>query len=172
MTTIVVEDGTVVAGANSYQAVADLRTFAAQNGLAVPTSDDDCGVLLLQAMNWMERTCGLNWLGYKYSRDQTTAWPREDVHVEGWHYKYTELPRQLLLLQLTVACELYALAGQDVMPTAFPGDPGSMASQEVSGAVRETYENNARVLKVAAIEKAMYFVLVLTTPRYIRAIRA
>lgn len=171
-TTIIVEDGTVVADANSYNSVADFRDFATERGVALPASDDDCGVLLLKAMDWMERVCGLNWLGCRYSRDQTTSWPRDDVHVDGWSYLYSELPRQLLLLQLTVALELFAVAGQDVMPTAFPGDPGSIASEEVSGAVAIAYENNARVLKVAAIEKAMIFVLALTTPRYIRAIRA
>jgi len=172
MTTIVVEDGTVVAGANSYQSVADLRAFAAERALPLPVSDNDVGVLLLNAMDYMERRCGLNWLGFKYSRDQDVAWPRLEVNVEGYWYQYNELPKQLLILQDIVACELYALAGQDVMPTAFPGDPGSIASQEVSGAVAETYENNARVLKYAIIEKAERYVIALTTPRYIRAIRA
>jgi hypothetical protein len=172
MTTIVVEDGTVVANANSYQSVADLRSFAAERALPLPTSDDDCGVLLLNSMDYMERRCGMNWLGFKYSRDQDVAWPRREVNVEGYCYKYTELPKQLLILQDIVACELYALAGQDVMPTAFPNDHGSIASDAISGAVTETYENNARVLKYAVIEKAERYVIALTTPRYIRAIRA
>jgi hypothetical protein len=170
--TIIVEDGTVVAGANSYNTVADLRDFAAARGDALPTAEDDCNFLLLKAMDWMERVCGLNWLGTKYSRDQSTSWPRDVVCVVGWFYKFNELPRQLLLLQLIVAIEIYALDGQDVMPTAFPNDHGSVAAESVSGAVSIAYENNARVLKVAAIEKAERFILVLTIPRYIRAIRA
>jgi hypothetical protein len=172
MTTIVVEDGTVVANANSYQSVADLRSFATERGLALPVSDDDCGVLLLNAIAYMDRVCGLIWVGSKFSRDQPLSWPRHEVWVDNWHYHHDELPKQLSMLQLTVACELFALAGQDVMPTAFPNDHGSVASEEVSGAVRVSYENNARVLKVAAIEKAQIYILALTTPRYIRAIRA
>jgi hypothetical protein len=170
--TIIVEDGSVVADANSYSTVADLRAFALTRANALPVADADCEVLLLKAMDYMDRVCGLVWIGIKYSRDQSLAWPRCEVWVDGFCYKFSELPPQLPLLQLTVACELFALAGQDVMPTAFPGDPGSIASQSVSGAVAETYENNARVLKVAAIEKAERFILALTIPRYIRAIRA
>jgi hypothetical protein len=171
-TMIIVEDGTVIAGANSYQSVADLRAFATERALPLPLSDDDAGVLLLNAMDYMERRCGLNWVGFKYSRDQDTAWPRREVNVEGYCYLYTELPKQLLTLQDIVACELYALAGQDVMPTAFPGDHGSVAEEEVSGAVTIAYENNARVLKYAIIEKAERYVIALTNARYIRAIRA
>lgn len=53
--TLVVEDGTGSnPDANSYCAVADLQTYASMRSRALPSADDDCAILLIQAMDYIE----------------------------------------------------------------------------------------------------------------------
>lgn len=174
MPTLIVEDGSqalnpnqyFVANANTYAALTDLRQFAAARGASIPEDDDTCSVLLLRAMDYIEP---LDWIGIRFTRLQPLHWPRYDVTIEGWPLKVNEIPWQLIALQCCVAIEYQT---QELMPTFMPNQHGSVASEEVSGAVRVAYENNGRVLKVAAIEKAQRFINVLTRRAGLSLVRA
>jgi hypothetical protein len=174
--TLIIEDGSqalnpnqyFVPNANSYATVEDLRDFAQARGQDLPAEDEDCAALLIRAMDYIEP---LDWIGYKFARLQPLHWPRYDVMIEGWPLKVNEIPWQLVALQSCVALE-YFLTGAELMPTVQPFQHGNVASEEVAGAVRIAYENNGRVLKVAAIEKAQRFVNVLTRRGGLSLIRA
>ena len=73
---IIVEDGTVIANANSYVSVAFIDTFCANLGLSSweAADDDDKDTALLRAMAYIE---GMSFKGYKTEDDQTLKWPRE-----------------------------------------------------------------------------------------------
>ena len=52
--TLVVEDGTNVAGANSYVDLTYARTYAESVGLVLPAADEALKVVLLAAMTYIE----------------------------------------------------------------------------------------------------------------------
>lgn len=158
---LVIEDGSVVANANTYASAADLVSFANFRGLSIPSDQTSQEQLLLKAMDYIEP---LDWLGrrFKASRDQPLEWPRYDVIIEGWPVYMNEIPRQLIYLQCCVAIEYQS---NELLPTFLPNQHGSVASEEVEGVVRIAYENNGRVLKTAAIEKADRWIQVLTRKR-------
>lgn len=159
MTIIVVEDGSGTNPlANSYAAYSDLvafvaaRTPAASVAAALPATQNDCEVLLLKAMDYLEN---LPFKGFRFKQLQALKWPRYDVTIDGWPLLINQIPPQLLYAQCALALEYYTV---ELMPTAQPLEHGSVMSDSVSGAVSETYANNARILNVASVEKAMRFI--------------
>lgn len=77
---LVVEDGSGVAGANSYLSVAELRAFAVDRGLTLPATDGPVEVLLIKAADYLElRT----YIGTKVSDDQGLSWPRNTTDDYG-----------------------------------------------------------------------------------------
>lgn len=94
---IIIEDGTVVSGANSYVTVAEITTYATNNGINLigdPTQ------LVYRSMNYIESQ---NLIGDKYSRDQPLQWPRLNIYIDGYYYDYNEIPQLLKDAQCAVA---------------------------------------------------------------------
>ena len=91
MATIVVEDGTIVSGANSYVSEADLTTYATDRGVTLSTST---AVLLILAMDYVE---SLDFIGYQYTEDQALSWPRTEAKKDGiYWYDSNEIPQKLI----------------------------------------------------------------------------
>lgn len=86
---IVVEDGSVVSGANSYVNEATLTAFATARGY---TLVDDEEVLLIQAMDYIE---SLSYKGVKRTSTQPLQWPRVDVYIDGYYLNSDTIPQQL-----------------------------------------------------------------------------
>lgn len=97
MATIVVEDGTVVSGANSYITAAELDTYASDRGKTISGTQAD---LLIQAMDYLEAQ---PFKGIKYSRDQAVQWPRVDVVVDNYYIDSDEIPQLLKDAQAEIA---------------------------------------------------------------------
>lgn len=90
MATIIVEDGSQVAGANSYITESELVTYAADRGV---TLSGDTSVLLIKAMDYIE---GLSYKGIKTLYDQPLKWPRAYVQIDSWNVlENNEIPVQL-----------------------------------------------------------------------------
>lgn len=124
-----------------------------------------CEVLMLKAMNYLE---DLNFKGFRFKQFQARKWPRYDVIIDGWPLLINQIPFQLLYAQYAFAIEYQTV---DLMPTAQPWDHGSVASDAISGAVSESYEDNARVIYIAAVEKARAWVKDIVRNEGMRAIR-
>lgn len=78
---IIVEDGTVVANANSYVLVAFIDTFCEDLGLSAWEAADDEAreTALLRGMAYIE---GMSFKGYKTDSEQSLKWPRETATDE------------------------------------------------------------------------------------------
>jgi hypothetical protein len=72
---IVVEDGTIVAGANSYLSIADARTFALARGVTLSSTDGDVEVELIKACDYIEAR-EVDMAGERVSTEQPLSWPR------------------------------------------------------------------------------------------------
>lgn len=101
MTTIVVEDGSIIVGANSYVSEADLVTFATARGITLTSDEDE---LIIQAMDYIE---SLGYKGIKRTRDQSLQWPRIGVIIDGYYFDSDDIPQQLIdgLCQTAIAID-------------------------------------------------------------------
>lgn len=97
MATIIVEDGTIVAGANSYVTEAELTTYATDRGKTLSGSTD---VLLIQAMDFIESQ---NFIGVKSEEDQPLQWPRDWVQIDGYFLDDGTIPQELKNAQMAAA---------------------------------------------------------------------
>lgn len=111
---IIVEDGTIVSGANSYASVDDFKTYADLRGVTYGT-DAAIEILLIKAMDVIESKADL-FKGDKQTSAQALQWPRYNVYIDGFYS--TGIPKQLIYGQLALAVES---ATQDLQPTIGQG---------------------------------------------------
>ena len=97
---LVVEDGTGVEGANSYLTVAELRAFAGDRGLTLPT-DSEVEKLLVKATDYLELK---SYIGDRASDNQGLSWPRTRDTNPYWQYTNI-IPTKLKTAQSLLAFE-------------------------------------------------------------------
>lgn len=102
MATIIVEDGSIVANANSYVSEAELTTYATDRGVTLTTSAD---VLIIQAMDYIEVQ---SYKGARVSSTQELSWPRSGVYVDGVLIASNEIPKDLKLAQMATCLSINA----------------------------------------------------------------
>ena len=83
---LTVEDGTVVANADSYADLVFVRNYAAKRNLTIHTADADLEVLIIKAMDYLEARGG-EYKGCKVSTAQTLQWPRKGNTTSGQYIK-------------------------------------------------------------------------------------
>ncbi len=100
---LIKEDGTGVAGANTYASDADLTTYATARGITVPATSAEREALLLKAMDYIES------LDYKFLGNRVTGiaqsllWPRDNVYFYGDIFSKTAIPAELVKAQIVLA---------------------------------------------------------------------
>lgn len=119
-------------GFNTYASVADLRAFAAGRGYTVSADDDECGMLLMQAMDFLE---GKAWCGQRFSTSQPLSWPRSGVRFDGVDLPDDAIPQRLIDAQCRLAIESQEI---DLTPSVSGG--GAVIAESVQGAVSVQYE--------------------------------
>lgn len=100
---IVVEDGSIVTGANSYATTAELSAFATARNVTL-SGDYTTEQLLIIAMDYIE---SLAYKGMKVRSDQPLQWPRVDVIIDGSYFNSDDIPNQLKngLMQTALAID-------------------------------------------------------------------
>ncbi len=96
--TLIVEDGTVVADANSFNTVTQFKTFATERGetVAAEADDDQVEVALIKAAQYMQQKFRLMWQGSIIEATQSLSWPRRGVPVPDFFdpfYTNINVPR-------------------------------------------------------------------------------
>lgn len=79
---LIVEDGTIVANANSFATVAECRAFADARGLDLPTADEDVEKLLVKATDFLF-SLEADFQGTRGDVSQELPFPRDDVFLFG-----------------------------------------------------------------------------------------
>lgn len=116
---IIVEDGSIVANANSYVSVADARTYAANRGVSMPIDDDEVAAMLIQAVDYLEaQAC--RYQGKRTSTAQGLEWPRRGVLLHGDEVPVDVIPKSLIGAQVQLAMAISA--GFDLQPNISPQD--------------------------------------------------
>ena len=80
--TLIVEDGSIVAGAESYISVADAETFLNNRGLTLTGAESDKEAALRKATDYMVQVYRMRWQGWKVDQTQALDWPRNSVYVD------------------------------------------------------------------------------------------
>lgn len=140
---LIVEDGSIVEGANSYVSIADFRAYATARGVELSADDAEVETILIKAMDYLESFAD-RFKGCLVDRDQPLSWPREDVVIENWSWSSTEIPRQVISAQLALGIEI--ANGED--PFNPPAAELPVTRERVEDAVEVEYANPSRVSKV------------------------
>lgn len=92
---LIIEDGTIVADANSYVTVDEVRAYASERGIStLPTEDTDVEPLVIKAMDQVE-SFRAKYKGQKRNTAQELQWPRYGVYIDGLSLSSGVIPDEL-----------------------------------------------------------------------------
>ena len=141
-TTIVVEDGTCVSGANSYTTVSGVGVYAEDYGLdawsAAEVTDTMREQAVFKSMRYLE---ALAWVGTKYSSTQDLEWPRSDVYDRnGYLLDDDIIPQAVINAQCEIAVLCLPSSDINVQPTYTKDD--YLIESSIYGATTEKWNPN------------------------------
>lgn len=130
---IIVEDGTGVAGANSYVSLPDAREILDLRGQNLDIDDVIAEQQLIAASDYVEAFRD-RFQGWKTSDTQSMQWPRVGVVIDNKIIDSVTIPIELVNAQVFAAYE-FSL-GTSLQPTV---TGQSIQAEEVVGAVKVSY---------------------------------
>jgi hypothetical protein len=153
---LVIEDGTLVANADSWVTRADYITYAAARGITI-TDDATADVQLLKAGEFINQHED-NLKGDLVDRDQSMSFPRYNLTIDGWWWTGEEIPRQVILCQLAYALDINA--GVDIYNP--PQNPNLATKKEKVDVIEVEYavsENTGQKLSRTSTGDALLHAL-------------
>jgi hypothetical protein len=135
--TLIIEDGTIVAGAESYASASDLAAYALKYGYTVPATTVEQEQLLMKAMLTVESK---SYQGYRTDVEQSLSFPRQGVYVDDILLDSDSIPSNIKDGQMVLAVDGYTT---DFLPVTDPTSKGSITHEEVVGAVVRKYAANS-----------------------------
>lgn len=155
--TITVEDGSIVADANSYIDQTYFRAFTVERGVDhSATADDVIAAALIEAMDlldsYAERFAGAR---YDESTPQELEWPRSGYYRSGAAIDYTAIPNAVKKCQAQLAFD--HINGIDLQPNQSIAEKGAVLSENIAGAVSLTYAEAKPRTGIEAFSKAINF---------------
>lgn len=142
---LIVEDGSLVSGADSYVTLAEFKAWADKRGISYGT-DEAVTQQIYRAMDYIE---SLDFIGEKSDENQSLQWPRDQVIIDGYYIDSDEMPPEL------------KVAVYESIKAEIDGDSRMTASErrtisEKVGELQVTYANNADVKRsIPAVHKAL-----------------
>jgi len=131
---VIVEDGSGVAGANSYQIRADYIAYALTLGITI-TDDDTADNQLVKAAQYIDSK-EATLIGYKVEREQAMGYPRYNLWIDGESWQSDEVPIQAIKAQREYALDVNS--GVDLFNR--PQNPNLITTKErVEGAIDVEY---------------------------------
>lgn len=122
--TIVVEDGTGLANAQSYVSIAEADAYLTARGKFDAWDEfdaDEKGAFLVRGADYLTQTYRMGWSGYRRTTDQALDWPRYDVPKQdapnGAYYAYYNsdvVPAEVKSAQIEAAFRLATVG--DLLP--------------------------------------------------------
>lgn len=127
---LVIEDGSIVADADSFATAAELVTYAANFGRTIPSDTTAQEALLRRAALQMS---AMSWKGGLVNELQALSWPRYDVYRDNWLVPSNTIPAQIKAGQMALATEIHA---DDLAPPELK--TGAVESEKV-GPISTTF---------------------------------
>jgi len=136
---IVVEDGTNVASANSFNTIAEARTYALNRGVTLSATDDVVAAQLIKATDYIQSKC-CDFQGYETYETQVLCFPREELYISGRLFASDEIPAQLKGAQIQLV--MAQAAGINIFPNALATD---FVVEEKIGPITTKYADPTKV---------------------------
>lgn len=142
---LIVEDGSLVSGADSYVTLAEFKAWADKRGISYGT-DEAVTQQIYRAMDYIE---GLDFIGEKSDENQSLQWPRDQVIIDGYYIDSDEMPAEL------------KVAVYESVKAEIDGDSRMTASErrtisEKVDSIQVTYASNADVKRsIPAVNRAL-----------------
>lgn len=133
---LVIEDGSIVANANTYIDVAYLQTYASDRGKVISSDNDVLEASIIKANDYLESKRD-SFKGYKVSETQSLQFPRYNVYVDNILLSYESIPDILKKAQAELAIE--AQSGENLLPTT---KANSFIKKEAIGPIETQYSEN------------------------------
>lgn len=134
---LTIEDGSVVADADSFISVDDARTYAKKYGLTLPNTDVEAESVLRRGYQFLltqERTLQ----GVRVSAVQTGIYPRAGVYNNCFAVDSDSIPNEV------ISAQMYAADGINSGATTNNVDTGeNLASFEVVDVYKEAYQDGS-----------------------------
>ena len=146
---LIVEDGTIVSGADSFVSLVDAREIAAKFGLTLPVDDTEAEAALRNGAVYI----GLQepmMRGLRVSPLQELSFPRQGVTLYGYQVAADSIPAQVIRAQVIAAVEYGN--GTDVRAST---DGRATSMERVEGAVAVQYFNNGATGATTVITAAI-----------------
>jgi hypothetical protein len=131
---LIIEDGTIVAGANSFTTDAEFVAYAALRGFTIPATEAERDPLQIQAVDYIFGK-EFDMKGQRVNKTQELSYPREYVCIYNKELLKTEIPSQLKKAQLELAVQAYAAA------LLITGITQNLESFNVDGVYSESYHS-------------------------------
>ena len=160
---LIIEDGTLPAGADSFASLDDLRAYVGMYGGSIPSGDAECEQLLRSsAVEMWNRP----WAGVEVMHDQPLPWPRAGVFVAGVALTETAIPSEIKRGQMALAVEMYA--DRQAGKTA---DGRVLVGKSIAGAISYTWSETQRAAMSSGRRSAVLFSRYLATRSGTRMVR-
>lgn len=102
--TLIIEDGSIVANANSFVTDAELVIYAAGRGLTIPATESDREPLLMRAMDYLAGVES-DMQGVRISSEQVLSFPRNGVYINDFIVNSDTIPKELKNSQMELAIQ-------------------------------------------------------------------
>ena len=129
---LVIEDGTVVANANSFVTAAEIRSYAAARGITLSAVDAEIDPLAIKAMDYIE-SVEVQMQGSRTSALQYLPLPRTGMTIYGEDVGANVIPVAAKRAQMQLALDAHS--GVDLMPTM----SGAVVKREKVGPLETEY---------------------------------
>jgi hypothetical protein len=140
---LIVENGTNVAGAESYISVAEADSYHESRGNTDWDSVDDKEAALRKATDYMLSKYRHRWAGFRKTMTQTLDWPRQVVPVKDssnvWSY-ISYYDNSIVPLEVKYACAILALK---VVTAELLPDQTQVVLSETVGPITTVYDKNS-----------------------------
>jgi len=104
---LIVEDGSGLPDANSYNSVPEIRSYAAARGYTLPEEDTDVELLAVQATDYVD-SFRTSFQGKKTNPSiQALQWPRTGVTIDDEPVDPDSIPRELKNAHAQASIEAY-----------------------------------------------------------------
>lgn len=144
---LTIEDGTIVAGADSFATAAELVAYAGNFGRVIPADTPSQEALLRRAALEINAK---PWKGRTVSQDQMLAWPRYEVCLNRFLLPSNTIPAQIKAGQMALATEIHA---DDLSP---PEQRLGAISREKVGPLDTEYSTASPIISKPAAVRQSY----------------
>ena len=133
---LIIEDGSLLTGANSFVSVSEVRAYASARASTLSDNDADVEVSAIKASDYI-KSLRHRFKGQEIVAEQALPFPRLNIVVNGFDIPSTTVPQGIKDACCQLALE--SAAGVDLLPTT----SGQITTKEKVGPLETTFSDRS-----------------------------